>query len=214
MLHELPPLPVGGIMVVGQDFHSYKQYRRSLERGVEDLGGSTWRALRELLREINVAESACFFTNAYVGLRTGDQSVGDYPGARNAAFVATCRGLLARQLEAQRPRVVVTMGLPAARMVGSLAPRELALWEGARSFTQLDDAGMGLVTSVRLQVTGVVGTDVITANAVALTHPSYRKLNVGRRRFRTSDGTTLEGPAAERSMLDLALRALGDDRWA
>jgi uracil-DNA glycosylase len=214
MLRELPPLPVGGIMIVGQDFHSHRQYQRSLERGAEDLGGSTWSALRRLLLEINISEGACFFTNAYLGLRTGDQSVGDYPGARNTVFVATCRNLLARQLVAQRPRVVITLGLPAARMVGSLAPLELASWKGARSFTQIDDADMGVLTGVSFPMAGELGAGVITASTVALVHPSYRKLNVGRRRFRTTDGVTLEGPKAERAMLDSALVALGEDRWA
>jgi len=41
----------------------------------------TWRNLYRLLAAAGVPESSCFFTNAYVGLKAGDDPTGHFPGA-------------------------------------------------------------------------------------------------------------------------------------
>jgi uracil-DNA glycosylase len=199
----LPSLPVGGIMVIGQDFHSRSKYLESAERGHENLGDPTWRELRQLLKTGGVLESECYFTNAYVGLRTDGTVTGEYPGARDEEFVLQCSSLLAEQIAAQRPRAILTLGLPAARMLASLAPNSLAGWLHAQNFVDIDSAG-GAILSIRFP-------DIpdVQSNVVALVHPSMRNSNVSRRSYRDASGTLHEKSAAERAMLAEVLQAVG-----
>ena len=79
---SMPPLPTGGVMVIGQDFHSRERYLESARQGYESTSDPTWRELRRLLSEAGVAERDCYFTNAFVGLRTDGTVIGEFAGAR------------------------------------------------------------------------------------------------------------------------------------
>src|SRR5438309_1549679 len=58
-----PPMPLNGIMIIGQDYHCYDGYQRVLKMNGENLRDPTWRNLRSLLEESRIDLSHCFFTN-------------------------------------------------------------------------------------------------------------------------------------------------------
>jgi len=188
----LPPMPRAGVMVLGQDFHSEEGYRESLEQGFESPTQPTWFWLARLLGEAGIDPARCYFTNAYMGLRA-EGKTGRFPGASSPAFVERCRKFLGRQLAIQRPRAILTLGLPAARFLASLSSA-LTDWTKALGMRQIDVAG-----PVR-QGARFHGVPDLEATVVALTHPSLRPANVRRRRWEN-----LAGHDAELAMIRKAM---------
>ena len=192
----LPAMPTGGVMILGQDFHSESGYRRSLAAGSESLSSPTWRNLLPVLTGAGIAPEQCFFTNAYMGLRAGNRATGRFPGARDPDFVERCRRFLGVQIQAQRPRLVVTLGMHAPAMLAPLSA-QLTAWRGAANLAAIDSAWASVVIGARFD--SASDRDAVV---VALTHPSQRRLNVGRRLYRG-----VNGDAAEALMLEEAVRA-------
>lgn len=194
-----PPMPLGGVMVLGHDFYSEAGYRRFLARRGESTRGPTWRNLLALLARVGIDPERCFFTNAYMGLRAGSRNTGRFPGARDPGFVERCRAFLAEQIRAQEPRLILTLGSHVPAVLAPLS-EDLAPWIGAPSLKSLDEAGCPLVPSARFP-------DGLRATVAALVHPSIRWASVLGRRYRD-----LEGDAAEVSILKDAIRSSGMDR--
>ena len=159
----LPDFPTDGVMVLGHDFHSESGYRESWAFGAERETMPTWRNLRALLEEVGIAPAQCFFTNLYMGLREGTATMGIFPGAADARSVTHCRRLLLKQLEVQRPKVVLTLGVHVPLAIGTLS-RELEPWSQARGLKHL-----GAVGPVRERVT-FEDMPGLETTAVALTH--------------------------------------------
>lgn len=206
----LPPMPLRGVMIVGHDFHSEVAFARSYAEGTEVPGspsGSgyrvapTWRSLLALLSEVGIAPEQCFFTNAYMGLRQGAGTTGRFPGSLDEPFVERCRRFFQRQVAAQRPRLVITLGVWVPPFVAPLAP-ELASWRAVRTIADLDALG-----PVQHEV--LFGRLGDRCSVVALTHPSLRGSNVGHRRY-----GNVVGHAAETAMLRESLARAGLDRAA
>jgi hypothetical protein len=191
----LPPMPTGGVMVLGHDFYSEAGYRRFLESRGESTRGPTWRNLLALLARVGVTPEACFFTNVYMGLRAGSRNTGRFPGASDAGFVERCRMFLLEQLRAQRPRVVLSLGSHVPAVAAPLSP-ELEPWLGCKTLTGLDAASVPLIAAATFD-----GLPDVSATVVALTHPSLRWASVGRRRYKG-----YAGDDAEVAMLEEALR--------
>jgi hypothetical protein len=189
----LPPFPVGGVMVLGHDFHSEAGYEASLARGEEAESQPTWRQLKSLLAQVNIDLGRCFFTNVYLGLRAGSATTGAFPGARDPHFVEHCVAFLAEQIAAQQPKLILTLGINVPPLLGRLAPR-LEAWTRRRGLKHLDSVGP-VQTDVEFQCSPVVRSTV-----VALTHPSLRHAGVRHRRYRGE-----VGHAAEIAMLRDAL---------
>ena len=193
-----PPLPTGGVMVLGHDFYSEAGYRRFLANRGESTRGPTWRNLLALLARVGVQPERCFFTNAYMGLRAGSENTGRFPGSRDPGFVERCRAFLGEQLRAQRPRLILTLGSHVPAVLAPLS-EDLAPWLKATSLKALDEAGCPLIPAARFP--SVPGLE---ATVAALVHPSIRWASVLRRRY-----GNLEGDAAEAAILKDALRASG-----
>ncbi len=194
----LPPMPVGGVMVLGHDFYSEAGFRRFAAKRGESTRGPTWRNLLSLLDRVGIGPERCFFTNAYMGLRAGSQNTGRFPGARDPGFVERCRAFLAEQIRAQEPRLILTLGSHVPAVIAPLSA-DLAPWLGTPSLKALDEAGYPVVPAASFP--SVPGHKVTVA---ALVHPSIRWASVLRRRY-----GTLEGDAAEVSILKDALRSSG-----
>ena len=197
----LPAMPVGGVMVLGHDFHSESGFEESLRADCEvdltrnangDSTIATLRALLPLLREAGIQTSECFFTNAYMGLREGQRATGAFLGARDKSFVERCGRFLLKQIALQRPRVILALGISLPRFLAPLA-YELRDWADVRTFSRLDDN-----SPVRHGVR-FASTD-LPCSVVVLTHPSFRTRNVWRRRL-----DRLKGPEAEMTMIATAL---------
>ncbi|HZC05290.1 MAG TPA: uracil-DNA glycosylase family protein [Ktedonobacterales bacterium] len=201
----LPPMPVGKVMIIGHNFDSKDNYQKSLAKGTENVNGPTWRTLLALLSACDIAPEDCFFTNAYMGLKadtdkaTGkNTSTGTFPGAGNHAFSYHCHAFLLKQIRAQQPRVVLTLGEKVLPMLAPLAPELTAAWRGASHLSDVDKSAGALVYPVHFP--GVPHPSAV----VALTHLANRGPNVKRRRYRE-----LEGPDAERALIHEALVASG-----
>jgi hypothetical protein len=189
----LPPMPVGGVMVLGHDFHSEDAFARSFAQrtAVPATARSAhrrnpmWRNLLPLLSDVGLPTERCFFTNAYMGLRQGANNTGRFPGACDPGFVERCRCFLLRQLSTQRPSVVLTLGTWVPAFVGPLSP-ELCGWHDVQSLVEIDCAGSVIHGAT------FPGADTPACSVVALTHPSLRGSNVGRRRFGVHTGHAAE----------------------
>jgi hypothetical protein len=186
-------MPVDGIMVLGHDFDSEVAFAKSRARGGEipvasndvfHSPGPTWSTLRKVLSAAGISYDRCFFTNAYMGLRAGSANTGHFPGARDAGFVERCRAYFRRQFRAQRPRLVLTLGGWVPRFLAPLAAA-VSDWSNARSFADIDRLG-----PVRHHV--LFDQLVSDCSVVALTHPSLRGPNLGRRHFAGERGNSAE----------------------
>lgn len=183
--NPLPSLPVGGIMVLGHDFHSREGYDRSRGLGGELTTMPTWRNLLKLLCEGGIAAEQCVFTNLYMGLRTGAATTGPFPGATDAAFVAHCREFLVEQLRAQRPALVLTLGIHVPPVLASMAPR-LSRWGKGKGLKHLDAVG-ALQPGVSF-----FGIENYSTTVVALIHPSLRHASLRHRRYGEARGADAE----------------------
>jgi hypothetical protein len=191
---SLRPLSPGLTMILGHNFDSEAGYRRSVARGAEDLNAATWRELTKFLRRAlpkgEEGLTDCFFTNFFMGLIARGSSVGQFPGARDDAFVERCREFLRRQIEVMRPSLMLVLGMHTPRLIAPLAS-ELEPWGKAKTFAELDRQNAGFIP--RVVIAGV------RLSVVALTHPSLRNSNVRHRHF-----NGLLGDAAE---IELVRRA-------
>jgi uracil-DNA glycosylase len=190
----LPPMPCGGVMVLGRDFHSEAAFEHSLRVGTEVAHNPTWRNLLIVLKDAGIEPGACFFTNAYMGLRRGAKATGPFPGEKDSAFVQRCSAFFRLQLRAQAPRLILALGKHVPAFLARLSP-DLHAWQAAKTFRDLDAAGP---VAQRVSFPGVA---IAPCSVVALIHPSYRPRNVGLRRYKG-----LEGGEAELEMLREALR--------
>ena len=193
-----PPMPTGGVMVLGHDFYSEAGYRRFLANRGESTKGPTWRNLLALLARVGVGPERCFFTNVYMGLRAGSENTGRFPGSRDPGFVERCRAFLGEQIRTQGPRLILTLGSHVPVVLAPLS-EDLTPWLEAKSLKALDEAGCPLIPGARFP--SVPGLDVTVASLV---HPSIRWASVLRRRY-----GELSGDAAEVSILKDALKASG-----
>jgi hypothetical protein len=195
---ELPPLPVGGTMVLGHNLDSERGFAKSVFRGGENLKGATWDALTKFLDAAMPDECArgnFFFTNFLIGLIAGPSasSVGIFPGTSNPDFVARCRTFLKTQIQVIRPSLLFVLGSQTPRLIAPLSP-QLEHWNSAKKYADIDQGDGGFIPNAN-----IAGNDL---SIVALTHPCKRRLNVKYRRF---DGFV--GEAAEMEMVRRAVIA-------
>ena len=181
----IPEFPVGGVMVVGQDFHSEEGYWASVKRGGESETQPTWRVLVSVLKGARIPFERCFFTNYYMGLRVGKGTTGVFPGAKNPEFVSHCKKFLLQQIGTQRPRLILTLGAQTPPGIAFLS-EDLKDWGRGRGFKHLDKVGP-VQRDVRFP-----GAPDVVATVVALTHPCFRHASIRYRRYLDSIGDEAE----------------------
>jgi uracil-DNA glycosylase len=189
--HEpLPPKPIGEVMVIGRNFDSEAGFERAFNHEGENLKGPTWRNLLAFLEQVEISPERCFFTNAYVGLQSGDHAIGPFPGERDDEFVYWCQNFLHEQIKLMQPRLILTLGAYVPSFLATLSPEIERVWSGVKRLTALDKEEAALVYPSTF-------ADVLHPTAVvALTHPAYRNVNVKYRRY-----GNLSGEAAEQALV-------------
>lgn len=192
---ELPRWPLNGVMILGHDFDTLANYRKSLKRGGESAKSPTWGTVLDVLQKANIDHGECFFTNVYMGLREHGKNSGPFPGRHDTAYVDRCLVFLAVQFAAQKPRLIVVLGAPAFALIAKRLG-DLSDWRAAKTFADIDRIG-----PVRPSV-ALGGGQVATV--VSLIHPSYRERNVGKRSY-----AGVSGHDAEMAMLRDALKSSG-----
>ncbi|MEO5958224.1 MAG: hypothetical protein ABIZ49_06345, partial [Opitutaceae bacterium] len=141
---EAPDLPARGIMVLGHDFHNVAGYDRSRRNIAENLDSPTWKHLLALLSRVPIPPARCFFTNIYMGLRAGHGTTGRFPGSLCRDFTTRCQEFFIRQIQMQRPRVILALGKWVPEFLASLSP-QLSAWTQFRTLTAIDMAGLPLM---------------------------------------------------------------------
>jgi len=195
----LPPWPLGGVMIVAHNFDCEAGYTRAMRMPPSALARDTSvtrRTLDRLLTEAGIPLEQCFYTNAYVGLKEGDNSVGVFPGSRNADFVRQYHAFLLAQVQLQQPRLILSLGGDVLRFLAmwESVPDLFRAWAGARTTRDVDARGAALVPDVHFPHVSHSTT------VVALTHPAIWASNVRWRRY-SAGGNTYEGAGAEKALL-------------
>jgi len=167
-----PPFPVGGIMILGNDFGCEDNpdpkspgFKQCLARGFEE--PRTWSIKDTLIKAGRLSEQ-CFFTNAYLGLRTESPSTGRSPGAKVEVFKAMCRRFLHDQIQEQKPRLIVCLGHEPRLLLASMMLPKTHVWNCRCSFKKLD-SNCNQILRVSLQSGGESLSPVI----LEIAHPSF-----------------------------------------
>lgn len=166
----LPRFPIGGVMVLAHDWGTVGDFALYEKNDEERLTNPTWRNMLPFLERAGIDTGECFFTNFFVGLRTGKSSVGVFPGADDVAYVRKCQSLLAQQIARQKPRLVLVLGSYVPKLIAPMTD-DLKAWERFDSFKALDKQNLASFRSVILK-----GSDH-KFSAVSLVHPCYRQRN-------------------------------------
>jgi len=197
--HPLPPMPIGGVMILGHDWGTEVYYDQDLAERGENLKSPTSRTLRWLRAQVNIPVHACFFTNVYMGLRAGSAKItGRFPGARSPHFVHQCQTFLAYQIATQRPRLILTLGGPVPAVIAPLSA-DLAGWARCKGCRALDLHGPAMIPTVHFHAPVNV-----TATVSALPHPCLWHRCVVWRQY-----GALQGREAELQMLHDAITFSG-----
>jgi hypothetical protein len=153
-----PIVPDGGVIVVGNYQATWDSYK-SLCAG--EFGGfpTTWRVLRQLLTSVSPRE--VFLTNAFIGLPDLPKDTSPFPAT--PSFRQRCGQLLVTEIELFRPRCIVCLGVPAAKMLASITPA-LAVWRPW--------PGYGKLAATASRVVPECSVRDMQFRAVAVQHPS------------------------------------------
>jgi hypothetical protein len=100
------PFPFDGIMFLGQDFGTLRQYP-SREKAYEQDNVPTWLWLARRIEKSGVPCERTFFTNALLGLRESGSTVGQNQARSNPRYASMCLEFLAYQIEVVNPRLIV-----------------------------------------------------------------------------------------------------------
>lgn len=197
----IPVFPTAGVMILGQDYYTFQGYQDILAHSQTgdvgpEKGSRTWSYLLRFLDSVEISPQRCFFTNLFMGLRDNGKSTGEFPGARDAGFVERCLDFFEMQVRVQQPKLILTLGNIVPHYIAHRADR-LSPWRSCRKWVDFDKSGP-VVHQVIFQ-----GTPEHQCSVAALTHPSMRPVNVGRRRYRD-----MQGNLAEMSMVREGMAAV------
>lgn len=158
------------VLVLGQDFGNEVTYKafetaeaNKTERSEDPDKNATWRNLLKLLKELNIDPNRCFFSNVFMGLRSGDaQATGEYLKPRDA-FYAENLAFLKTQVETLRPSLILLLGKQPVLAFQNAFPGALPAWNGFNSMKDL------LIARGPIVEAKILGKKVIVA---AVIHPS------------------------------------------
>lgn len=177
--NELPPFPFGGLMAVGNHLDSVvKLDKRITERkphgdpcpGADRM--DFWEVLYRLLDDAEVPRDELFATNAHPALRPGTATTGrirrSAPGYDH--WEERCLTFMRGQLQVMQPRVVLAMGRPAGRFLGTLFGADVG------SGPELHD----------------IRHEGGTATLAVVAHPSARPVTVHARAYEGAEGRSAD----------------------
>jgi len=173
------------IMVVGDQFnynlnmnkaHGLKKNRLKIS--------PAWSNLLLLCIYGNIDPEKCFFTNTLLGVAIPNKT-GKKPSeyTRNY-FTEHCKKIFQKELEIQKPKLILVLGLKAARFL-SIFHHDLQEWSNIRSLSKVDQQGLTIIRNVPL-------TETSTTTLVLLTHPIGRHANIASRKFGKYSGNKAE----------------------
>jgi len=185
---------VPDILVLGHDFSTVTAYNKMLVSGENEINSPTWRGMRNLFKDSSVDLNRCFFSNVYMGLRDVVSMIGVFPGSKDKEFRKRNQDFLSIQILTMKPKVIITLGIPASINLSFLSEQLKEDWSKGKA---LSSPNNGLKRNVWIDDHEYV--------CVALEHTSMRNPNVKRRSYVNERGNYV-GNEAEIEMLKDALR--------
>ena len=208
----LPAMPRHGIMILGNDFG-----KRLGSRG--ELNGPTWRGLTNkvkdsskngtisagVLDEAGVDLSKCFFTNAYMGIRSGGPQKGPSSALleldSRGKFLAKCLAFFKDQLRAQEPTLIVSLGTFVPPFIELFRNGNLPSESSIRSLKlQVSLERFNNENGISLLRYELPMNKAKSAILLFLTHPSHADLNRKNRAYGNFDAKSGKDEATRRSL--------------
>ena len=158
------------IMILGQDQDNEENYKKNIVRGGENVEtGKTWQNIRLFLKTVGIDENDRFFTNAIMGVRKNGKNTGRSPAFADKEYIAQCRKFLLYQIETQKPKLILVLGLRVAEFLSDLFLDNILSenWSKIPNYKQIDSQNLQVLKEVKLK--NNIKTDI-----VLLVHPSYR----------------------------------------
>lgn len=184
-------------MIVGRDFDTEDNFLK-VAPGEGESAEITWKTLLCLLLKTGIQPEACFYTNAFMGLRTTFGNTNEMPGHRDPTFRKACSNFFHRQIEFVGPRLLLTLGKDVAKFAAESAENLPFNWRSG-TWRGIDETEGPLIRDVRF------GASAQTIPAVAaLLHPANRRPNLRWRKYKND-----RGEAAEVRMLEEAVELCG-----
>jgi len=180
LLNDVSSSNIPTILVLGQDFSTEIEYNRILKSG-GNMSSPTWVNIVNLFDQACIDLCDCFFTNSFMGLRKTDSMTGRFPGYRDKQFVDRSLEFLEFQIQLVRPRIIITLGKYAADMLYHISVNDLHAW---KSYQALRLPDIGYVQRAKF--------GNIACKCIALEHPSMRRTNVKRRKYKGYTGNDAE----------------------
>lgn len=165
-------------MILGQDQDNEAGFNKSVKEGNEEYT-PTWKNLLPLLNSANIQTGNCFFTNCLLGIRKNrDSNTGKSPSLKDTAFLKDCLSLLEFQINLQRPKAIICLGLIPITLLGYLSKDLHLKFILIEDFKEIDKRGLAVNKEIKfnsiLDYRATIGV---------LTHPSFRRLNAKQRKF-------------------------------
>ena len=188
------------IMIIGHDFGKYEDFKKSVINGHENLSGATWRNLLcffEEIKKLDVRLEDCFFTNVIMGFRDSKSSVKNPEYKKNKDFVNECVSFLKKQIEFQKPQLIIVLGKETFKYWAEISD-DLKFLNSIGNYKNLDSI---YANSNFISKNTSLKNSNLSFKIVFITHPCQRKLNLKYRKFEN----LLIGADAEIAMLKIAL---------
>lgn len=143
-----------------------------------------WRNLFYLLFLGGADPSGSFFTNAVPGMKEVTGAGAQPDPSSMLYFRKHSRELFQKQLDIQKPAVVLVLGIRAAKSLTWISPK-LACWRVLKNYAEADRKGQSVIRDVPV-------AEGATASFVLLVDPVRRRANVACRRFGNATGDEAE----------------------
>lgn len=175
------------VLIIGQDQDNEVGFEKTMKKGDERYS-STWNNLLELLKESNIDESDCFFTNFILGIRKKAKSnVGKSPSMMNVEYLKFCSNIMIEQIEFHRPIAIICLGLIPFKLLGLISNDILVKNIWLTEFKEIDIHNLAINDNISFETI----LDFET-NVGVIYHPSYRKINVSHRKYKRLKGNNAE----------------------
>jgi hypothetical protein len=173
------------IMITGYQFDRCLDYLQT--PGIDQQISRTntaWANLMLLLCKGGVDPGHCFFTNAVLGVQDQNGSANKPSPVTKRYFLEHCRSVFRMELEIQKPRMIIVLGLRAARFLSLLHPK-LEGWATLGNFTEADRKMLAVMEKIPLTATS-------EPTLVLLVHPAGRQGNIRHRKYGSFTGDNAE----------------------
>jgi hypothetical protein len=130
-------ISVEGIMAVGQDFHSEKQYDQTRMHPGQNLTKGMWPRFKDVYDRAGADFQNTFFTNAYMGLRKGEKST-EYFRRDRPKFCEKMPVVFWEQVETQKPKLILALGKRVVPFMADLSV-DLHCWKGKTTIKEIQN---------------------------------------------------------------------------